>query len=88
VRVGLMLSDASPHSALTLIWQGPSSTHWLGLQGLFRYLVVNGIGWDLHVARSTLLQDVLQDSIESLCPDCICDWRHLIQERLRNGKRF
>jgi hypothetical protein len=86
VRVRLILSDASPYFAL--IRGGPSSTYWLGLQGLFGYLVMNGIGGNLHVTRSTLLQDVLQDSIESLCPDCICDWRHLIQERLRNGKRF
>jgi len=53
--------------------------HRRGLESLGRDLVVDGIGWDLDITRSALLQDIREHLVESFSPGSIGDWRDSIQ---------
>jgi len=53
--------------------------HRRGLESLGRDLVVDGVGWDLNITRSALLQDIREDLVESFSPGSIGDWRDSIQ---------
>jgi hypothetical protein len=50
-------------------------THRRGLETFRRDFVMDRIGWDFDVTRSTLLQNVIQDFIECLGPGRIGDGR-------------
>ena len=65
-------------SASLLLKTKYSSTHWRGLESLGRDLVVDGIGWDLDITRSALLQDIREHLVESFSPGSIGDWRDSI----------
>ncbi len=41
--------------------------------------VMNGIGGDLDVTRSTLFKDIFDNFVKSLCPGRIGDWLDLVE---------